>query len=724
VESRQGTRRPACGRPAAVGLAFALVLLWMPASALAGGVLISNGELEYSANDGETNAVTVSAAGGQVTLKDAGNAVTLLPLGTDDCTQDATDQVTCPALSVNVRAGDLDDSVDATAAPIERDGGTAVFISGGEGGDTVTGSPKGDFIAGGSGQDHIEGREGADSLSGGDDNDVLIGGDGNDSLEAVAFESLGTDMLEGDAGDDTLAQPGRGAPGIGDGADTFTGGPGNDTASYQASTGSQVLSLDGAPNDGYAGEGDNIEADVENLVGGPAGDTITGSDAGNALDGGGGDDAVRSLGGDDQLTGGDDAGNDSLAGGDGNDRATGGAGDDALEGDAGDDTLEGSGGSDSESGGPGIDAMAGGAGTDDMSGGPGNDAMRGADAGGVGGDGEDKIRGDEGKDALSGEGGDDKLAGGAGADSLAGGPGEDDADYTGATAALKVTLDGRANDGARGEGDNVRTDVENVAGGDAGVTITGAAGANRLTGGAGEDYADGASGPDSLTGGRNHDFLRARDGAPDAVDCGPNVDFAIADRADRVSSSCERVDRGNSRARNGRTMLVRPRGTNSIRLPNVIRFVPLRDRVGLPFGTTLDPAGHSINIAAVTSRGTRQSGQFRGSPFRVDQAAGSSLTELHMTSAPTAADCRTSGRATAYRRSSKPLFGHTHGHFRTRGRHSSATSRGTRWEIQERCDGTFTRVIAGSVAVFDFTRHRRVLLHAGQKYLARAQRGH
>ena len=58
--------------------------------------------------------------------------------------------------------------------------------------------------------------------------------------------------------------------------------------------------------------------------------------------------------------------------------------------------------------------------------------------------------------------------------------------------------------------------------------------------------------------------------------------------------------------------------------------------------------------------------------------------------------------------------------FRTRGRHSAATVRGTFWETSDRCDGTLTRVRRGRVVVRDFRLRRNVLVRAGRSYLARA----
>jgi hypothetical protein len=37
---------------------------------------------------------------------------------------------------------------------------------------------------------------------------------------------------------------------------------------------------------------------------------------------------------------------------------------------------------------------------------------------------------------------------------------------------------------------------------------------------------------------------------------------------------------------------------------------------------------------------------------------------------------------------------------------------------EDRCDGTLTRVMTGTVRVRDFGRHRTVTVHAGKTYLA------
>jgi hemolysin type calcium-binding protein len=150
-----------------------------------------------------------------------------------------------------------------------------------------------------------------------------------------------------------------------------------------------------------------------------------------------------------------------------------------------------------------------------------------------GGDGNDTL--------LTGPSAGAYLLGGAGADVMAstGGccaiAGYDDHDRSG----VRVTLDGRANDGAPGEGDDVRT--SGVTGSPGPDVITGDARANSLTGGGGADVIDGGGGDDSIHASLEGD--QASDGAdsPDTVTCGAGTDDVVADENDRIAVDCERI---------------------------------------------------------------------------------------------------------------------------------------------------------------------------------------
>jgi Ca2+-binding RTX toxin-like protein len=147
---------------------------------------------------------------------------------------------------------------------------------------------------------------------------VILGGTGNDNITGGG----GADKVDG-----------------GTGADRIAGGGGTDTVNYSTRTASVFVFLDGLANDGASGEKDNVLTDVENILGGSAGDVLYGNSAINKILGGNGNDYIFGGGNNDILEGG--ANDDQIMGGDGNDTLTGGSGADQLFGEAGNDTLFG-----------------------------------------------------------------------------------------------------------------------------------------------------------------------------------------------------------------------------------------------------------------------------------------------------------------------------------------------------------------------------------------------
>ena len=212
-------------------------------------------------------------------------------------------------------------------------------------------------------------------------------------------------------------------------------------------------------------------------------------------------------------------------------------------------------------GGPGDDLLLSGDGPDTVDGGDGDDGI--STEGGVdtlqGARGNDRLWGGSGADVLDGDVGDDYLDGEIGADRVRGGDGLDSTFVMGnpdssppqPATSIFVALDGQANDGRPGEGDNI-TEVEDVEAMACGVnavpcpdpraaTLVGDAAGNALTVKQGLGDIDGGPGGDVLTGGENNDTIRARDGFPDRVVCNGGADTAIIDQLDTVSASCEAV---------------------------------------------------------------------------------------------------------------------------------------------------------------------------------------
>ncbi len=75
--------------------------------------------------------------------------------------------------------------------------------------------------------------------------------------------------------------------------------------------------------------------------------------------------------------------------------------------------------------------------------------------------------------------------------------------------------------------------------------------------------------------------------------------------------------------------------------------------------------------------------------------------------------------ATAAATTVRQLWGDGKGKFRTKGRYSSATVRGTNWLTADRCDGTLTKVRRGVVEVNDVKKKQKIRVAAGKSYLAK-----
>jgi hypothetical protein len=180
----------------------------------------------------------------------------------------------------------------------------------------------------------------------------------------------------------------------------------------------------------------------------------------------------------------------------------------------------------------------------------------------------------------------------------------------------------------------------------------------------------------------------------------------------------------------GRTVVVAPgRGKVLVRRPAGRRFRRLDDAARIPVGSVVDVRDGRVRlVSAVDAEGRLQLGTFWGSRFKVHQRrTGTGMTSLALRGGSFAGCPSTASGATAMasrrRRAVRRLWSRDRsGRFRTHGKNSVATARGTWWLTEDRCDGTLTRVRDGAVAVRDRARRRTVLVTAGHSYFARAQR--
>ena len=156
-----------------------------------------------------------------------------------------------------------------------------------------------------------------------------------------------------------------------------------------------------------------------------------------------------------------------------------------------------------------------------------------------------------------------------------------------------------------------------------------------------------------------------------------------------------------------------------------VTFVPLEVARQVPVGSFLDTRRGTLEMVSATgTRGRTQRGKFSSGLFQVLQARARSakgLTELRLKGSSFSRCRARRGRAGAAQLTVRRLRANARGRFRTRGRNSSATVRGTIWTTTDRCDGTLTTVKRGRVVVRDLRRRRNITLTAGKSYLARAR---
>ena len=148
-------------------------------------------------------------------------------------------------------------------------------------------------------------------------------------------------------------------------------------------------------------------------------------------------------------------------------------------------------------------------------------------------------------------------------------------------------------------------------------------------------------------------------------------------------------------------------------------FVDLDAGAGIPLGATIDTKKGEVELTSLPAPGAPpQTARFRDGIFRVSQSG--STTDLTLTE--TLAPCSKAARAAAEKPKSRRLWGDGRGKFRTVGRYSAATVRGTEWLVQDTCNGTLVRVKQGVVAVRDKVKRRTVIVRAPRSYTAKPRR--
>jgi hypothetical protein len=188
-------------------------------------------------------------------------------------------------------------------------------------------------------------------------------------------------------------------------------------------------------------------------------------------------------------------------------------------------------------------------------------------------------------------------------------------------------------------------------------------------------------------------------------------------------------------------VLIKPPGSGRARATGPAKgFVPLTGPRQIPVGSQLDTSKGRVALtsAADTGGAKTQTSDFYQGIFAVKQSLPKKkpkkptalTTDLVLKGEIPRSQCAPlkGARSAAANKKKGPkavlgkLWGSGKGKFRTNGKYSAATVRGTIWLVQDRCDGTLTKVTRGTVQVRDFKRKKTVTVKAGHSYLARAQR--
>jgi hypothetical protein len=219
--------------------------------------------------------------------------------------------------------------------------------------------------------------------------------------------------------------------------------------------------------------------------------------------------------------------------------------------------------------------------------------------------------------------------------------------------------------------------------------------------------------------------------APTATDLCENqasdaFDYRVLAPGLGVRTVLERV-RGRVRVRN------RAGGSGARASQKGTPFTPLTVPRELPVASFIDARRGTTRLTSARTRREDQiqDGLFSKGVFQVLQSRrvrARGLTTVRLKGG-SFRRCRRAGKARGGARSAglsrrviRRLRGNSRGRFRTTGRNSSATVRGTIWEVIDRCDGTLTKVKRGRVAVRDFRLKKTVIVRAGKSYLARSRR--
>jgi streptogramin lyase len=163
--------------------------------------------------------------------------------------------------------------------------------------------------------------------------------------------------------------------------------------------------------------------------------------------------------------------------------------------------------------------------------------------------------------------------------------------------------------------------------------------------------------------------------------------------------------------------LRRVSGKVFVRAPDATTFESFSGSRGVLVGTEVEASNGRVALVA----SSRQHAEFFQGRFVIETTTG--VVDLRLTGS-SFKNCKNARKLAGSDKHGPPrqLWGTGKGKFRTKGRYSVTSVRGTTWYTADSCSGTIARVTRGSVDVADLLRNRNLHVARGHGYVAKAPR--
>jgi hypothetical protein len=161
------------------------------------------------------------------------------------------------------------------------------------------------------------------------------------------------------------------------------------------------------------------------------------------------------------------------------------------------------------------------------------------------------------------------------------------------------------------------------------------------------------------------------------------------------------------------TVLVKEKGSSE--------FVPIEQAESIPVDSTIDTTQGTVVLETAVAGGESQTGTFWGGKFQVRQSdSGKGMTTIALRGGDFSS-CGSGVKSRSVGTVQRKLWGKDKGgRFKTSGKGSVATVRGTAWYTADTCKGTLTKVSHGAVLVRERGTGRTMVCKHGMSFFGRA----